>query len=64
MVHACALGDKLKSSASVQVNALDIESTLRHVVEMVVMDPKLSKADKKRMAQGIMRLGKVFMQPM
>ncbi|GJP43058.1 hypothetical protein CLOM_g2561 [Closterium sp. NIES-68] len=42
------------------LSVLDIESTLRHVVELVVKDKTASKEDRKKRASGIMRLGKIF----
>ena len=39
---------------------LDIESTLRHVVELVVKDRSVDKDVRARRATGVMRLGKVF----
>ena len=43
-----------------QVSVLDIESTLRHVVELVVKDKSVDREVRSRRATGIMRLGKVF----
>eukprot|EP00271_Cylindrocystis_brebissonii_P009721 TRINITY_DN24854_c0_g1_i1.p1 TRINITY_DN24854_c0_g1~~TRINITY_DN24854_c0_g1_i1.p1 ORF type:complete len:483 (-),score=110.73 TRINITY_DN24854_c0_g1_i1:67-1515(-) len=43
------------------VSVLDIESTLRNVVERVVMDLTVSKEVRKARAQGLMKLGKVLM---
>ncbi|CAI5495061.1 unnamed protein product [Closterium sp. Naga37s-1] len=45
-----------------QISVLDIESTLRHVVELVVKDKTASKEDRKKRASGIMRLGKIFQE--
>lgn len=42
------------------ISVLDIESTLRHVVEMVVKDKSLSTSIRKRRAQGVMKLGRIF----
>ncbi|CAI5992622.1 unnamed protein product [Closterium sp. NIES-65] len=42
------------------ISVLDIESTLRHVVELVVKDKTASKEERKKRASGIMRLGKIF----
>ncbi|GJP74241.1 hypothetical protein CLOP_g4857 [Closterium sp. NIES-67] len=42
------------------ISVLDIESTLRHVVELIVKDKTASKEDRKKRASGIMRLGKIF----
>eukprot|EP00897_Mesotaenium_endlicherianum_P010117 jgi/Mesen1/9133/ME000058S08631 len=44
------------------ISVLDIESTLRHVVELVVMDKTIIKGDREKRARGIMKLGKVFSQ--
>ncbi|CAI5503195.1 unnamed protein product [Closterium sp. Naga37s-1] len=44
------------------ISVLDIESTLRHVVELVVKDKTASKEDRKKRASGIMRLGKIFQE--
>ncbi|CAI5998417.1 unnamed protein product [Closterium sp. NIES-64] len=44
------------------ISVLDIESTLRHVVELVVKDKTVSKEDRKKRASGIMRLGKIFQE--
>jgi len=46
----------------VQISALDIESTLRHVVDQVVLEKGTSKDEKKKRARGVMRLGKVFLE--
>lgn len=43
-----------------QISVLDIESTLGHVVQLVVKDKAVSKELRRRRATGIMRLGKVF----
>lgn len=45
-----------------QISALDIESTLRHVVDEVVLDKAISKEEKKKRARGVMRLGKIFLE--
>ncbi|CAI5459590.1 unnamed protein product [Closterium sp. Yama58-4] len=42
------------------ISVLDIESTLRHVVELVVKDKTASKEERKKRASGIMRLGRIF----
>eukprot|EP00475_Leptophrys_vorax_P045234 TRINITY_DN931_c1_g1_i3.p2 TRINITY_DN931_c1_g1~~TRINITY_DN931_c1_g1_i3.p2 ORF type:complete len:476 (-),score=35.06 TRINITY_DN931_c1_g1_i3:467-1894(-) len=42
------------------ISVLDIESTLRHVVELVVKDKAVGKDERKKRASGIMRLGKIF----
>ena len=43
-----------------QVSVLDIESTLRHGVELVVKDTTVDREVRSRRATGILRLGKVF----
>jgi len=41
-------------------NALDIEATLRHVCRRVLQDHKVSKAHRRRRAEGLLQLGLIF----
>ena len=41
-------------------NVLDIEATLRHVCRKVLQDKSLSKAHRRRRAEGLLELGRIF----